>query len=117
MNNDVLKACQAFSAGDAPASLDWMVEDVRWINVEADTYEGLAKMRELCAEMADQAQPVIVLKRTLISEGDEGLHVIIEGDAKPKDETDITATPFQFCDIFKIKSDRIVEVTSYVVVP
>jgi len=105
----VEKVNAAFAENDLEGFLAFCAEDVRWTMVGEKTVDGKEAIRQWLASMDIEPPEFTVV--ALIAEGDL---VAAHGDMIMKDE-DGKTVPYSYCDFYRFRGDKIVELRSFVI--
>lgn len=103
------KVDAAFSKGDIEGFLSFCADELEWTMVGEKVVKGKDPIRKWLASM--NAEPPKFTVNKVIAEGD---YVMAHGDMTMKDK-DGKVTPFSYCDIYRFRNDKIVELRSFVV--
>jgi uncharacterized protein (TIGR02246 family) len=106
----VAKVDAAFAEGNTEGFLSFCAEDVEWIMVGDKPVNGKDAIRKWMASM-DLPEPPKFTVANVIAEGD---FVTAHGEMTMKDKEG-TAVPYAYCDIYRFRGDKIVELISFVV--
>lgn len=98
----------AFAEGDVEGFLSFCAEDVEWTVVGDRTVKGKDAIREWMASM--DGEPPVLTPHELVAEGDL---VAAHGDMTMNEEG--SAVPYAYCDIYRLRDGKIVELRSFVV--
>lgn len=104
----VEKVNAAFAQNDVEGFLSFCADDVKWTMVGDKTVTGKDDIRQWLASM--DFEPPKFTVDNVIAEGDL---VATHGDMTMKDKDGKTA-PYSYCDIYRFRGDRIVELRSFV---
>ena len=109
-NKEIVEKVNAsFAEGNVEGFLSSCADDVTWTIVGARTVSGKNAIREWMASM-DMEPPKFTVDN-IIAEGD---FVTAFGDMTMKGKDGKTA-PYSYCDIYRFRDGKIVELTSFVV--
>ncbi len=109
-NKEIIgKVNAAFAAGSTEGFLSFCAEDVQWTMVGDKTVKGKDAIRKWMASMDSESPKFTVAN--VIAEGD---FVTAYGDMTMKDK-DGKTVPYSYCDIYRFRADKIVELSSFVV--
>ena len=103
------KADAAFAEGSIEGFLTFCADDVVWTMVGDRTVRGKNAIREWMASM-DMETPKFTVQN-VIAEGDL---LTSNGNMTMKDKQG-RAVPYSYCDIYKFRDGKIVELTSFVI--
>ena len=103
------KADAAFAEGSIDGFLSFCADDIVWTIVGDRTVKGKNAIREWMASM-DMEPPTFTV-HNVIAEGDL---LTSNGDMTMKDKQG-KVVPYSYCDIYKFRDEKIVELTSFVV--
>ena len=103
------KADAAFAEGSIEGFLSFCADDVIWTMVGDRTVKGKSAIREWMASM-DMETPKFTV-HNVIAEGDL---LTSNGDMTMKDKQG-KVVPYSYCDIYKFRDEKIVELTSFVI--
>ena len=106
MNEEIIKACETFSEGDAKSVADHISPAVKWEIVGEKSIEGLEAMLKFCAEMTSEGCPDFRNQRTTIGDS----QIVVEGSENKEGG-------ICYCDSYKITDSKIAEVRSYCIMP
>jgi ketosteroid isomerase-like protein len=104
------KVNAAFTKGDNEGFLSFCAEDVEWTMVGDKAVKGKDAIRKWMASMGNMEPPKFTVNH-IIAEGDFGMAY---GDMTMKDK-DGKAVPYSYCDIYRFRDNKIVELRSYVI--
>jgi ketosteroid isomerase-like protein len=99
----------SFAAGSMEGFLSQCADDVVWTMVGSKTTKGKNAIREWLASM--NMEPPKFTVDNIIADGD---FVSVYGDMTMK-EKDGKAVPYAYCDIYRFRSGKIVELNSFVI--
>jgi len=99
----------AFADNDVEGFLSFCADDVEWTMVGDTTVKGKDAIRQWMASM--DAQPPTFTVASVIGEGD---FVAASGDMTMVDK-DGKSAPYAYCDLYRFRGDKIVELRSFVV--
>lgn len=105
----VAKVNAAFAEGSTEGFLSFCAEDVAWTMVGDKTVKGKEAIRQWMASM--DSEPPKFTVANIIAEGD---FVTTHGDMTMKDK-DGKAVPYSYCDIYRFRGDKIVELRAFVI--
>ena len=105
----VEKVNAAFDEGSTEGFLSFCSEDVQWTIVGERTVKGKDAIRTWMAAM-DMEPPKFTVNN-IIAEGD---FVTAYGDMTMRDKEG-KSVPYAYCDIYRLRDNKIVELTSFVV--
>ena len=105
----VQKVNAAFDRGDVEGFLSCCADDVVWTMVGDKTVKGKRAIREWMGSM-----PVEPPKFTVDAVFGDGDLATAFGDMTMK-EKDGSVGPYSYCDVYRFKGDKIVELKSYVI--
>ena len=105
----VEKVDAAFGQNNLEGFLSFCTEDVEWTIVGEKNVKGKESIRQWMATI--ESEPPRFQVKNVIAEGD---FVTAYGDMTMKDK-DGNAVPYAYCDIYRFRGDKIVELTSFVV--
>jgi len=105
----VAKADAAFAKGNIEGFLSLCAEDVEWTMVGEKVVKGKGAIRQWLESMKSEPPKLTVGK--VIAEGD---FAAAYGDMTMKDK-DGKIIPFSYCDVYRFRDDKIVELRSFVV--
>lgn len=105
----VEKVNASFDEGNVEGFLSYCADNVVWTIIGEKTVAGKDPIRQWMASM-DMETPQFTVKN-VIAEGD---FVTAYGDMKMKDKTG-KIVPYSYCDIYRFRSGKIVELNSFVV--
>jgi uncharacterized protein len=105
----VEKVDAAFAEGRIEGFLSFCADDVEWTIVGEKTTKGKDAIRRWLASMPSEPPKFTVTN--VIAEGD---FVTAHGDMTMKDK-DGKEAPYAYCDIYRFRDGRIVELRSFVV--
>ena len=109
-NKEIVENVNAsFAANNLEGFLALCADDVEWTMVGEKTCKGKAAIREWIKEMP--SEPPVFNVATLIAEGDL---VMAQGDMT-MNEKERAAVPYSYCDIYRFRGDKIVELKSFVI--
>jgi uncharacterized protein len=109
-NKDTVeKVDAAFAEGNIAGFLSFCAEDVEWTIIGEKAVKGKDAIRTWLESM--DSEPPKFTVRNVIAEGD---FAAAHGDMTMKDK-DGKAIPYAYCDIYRFRGDKIVEMTSFVV--
>jgi ketosteroid isomerase-like protein len=109
-NKEIVEKVNAsFAEGDVEGFLSNCADDVVWTMVGNKTTRGTNAIREWLASM-DMEPPKFTVDN-IIAEGD---FVTAYGDMTMK-EKDGKAVPYAYCDIYRFRDGKIVELNSFVI--
>jgi uncharacterized protein len=103
------KVNAAFAEGSTEAFLSFCAEDVEWTMVGDKTVKGKNAIRKWMSSM--DSEPPRFTVNNVIAEGD---FVMAHGDMTMKDK-DGKAVPYAYCDIYRFRDYKIVELSSFVI--
>jgi len=104
----VEKVNAAFAENDLEGFLSFCANDVKWTMVGDKTVDGKDAIRQWMASMEFEPPEFTVI--AVIAEGD---FVAAHGDMTMKGK-DGKAVPYSYCDIYRFRGDKIVELRSFV---
>lgn len=107
----LLEANAANAQGDYERFLAFCTEDTQWTFVGEQTLKGKEAVRRYMAET--YKEPPKFTTENLIAEGD---WVTALGDITLKDK-DGKATQYSYCDIWRFRGDKLVELKAFVIKP
>lgn len=107
------KVNEAFLNGNFEGFLNYCADDVVWTIVGDRTVKGKENIRQWMKSMAEEypEPPKFTVAEPVISEGD---FVAARGDMTMKDKEGKLGQ-YSYCDIYRFRNERIVELTSFVV--
>ena len=105
----VEKINDSFAKGNTEGCLDNCADNVVWRMIGDKTITGKNAIREFMASMEGTEPPKFTVDNT-IAEGDS---VVSYGDMTMTEKG--KTTPYSYCDVYRFKGDKIIELTSYVV--
>lgn len=105
----IAKVNAAFAEGSTEGFLSFCADDVEWTMVGDKTVTGKEAIRKWMASM-DMEPPKITVDQ-VIAEGD---FATAYGEVTMK-EKDGKAVPYSYCDIYRFRGDKIVELTAFVI--
>src|SRR5262245_54129050 len=109
-NKEIVETVNAaFAANNLDGFLAQCADDVEWTMVGEKTCKGKAAIRDWMKAMP--AEPPVFSVATLIAEGDM---VMAQGDMT-MNEKDRKAVPYAYCDIYRFRGDKIVDLKSFVI--
>ena len=109
-NKEIVEKVNAsFAEGGAEEFLSFCADDVVWTMVGNRTTKGKKAIREWLASM--DTEPPRFTVDNIIGEGD---FVTTYGDMTMKDK-DGKIVPYAYCDIYRFRNDKIVELSSFVI--
>ena len=100
----------AFAANNLEGFLAHCAEDLIWTMVGDKTNKGKASIREWMKSAGEMNPPVFDVA-DLIAEG----HIVMAQGNMTMADKDGTVVPYAYCDIYRFRGDRIVELKSFVV--
>jgi ketosteroid isomerase-like protein len=106
----VEKVNAAFAEGGVEGFLSFCADDVEWTIVGDKTVKGKDAIRQWMASMGGMEPPKFTVNN-VIAEGD---FVTASGDMTMKDK-DGKVAPYAYCDIYRFRDGKIVELRSFVV--
>jgi uncharacterized protein len=104
------KVNAAFAEGSTEGFLSFCAEDIEWTMAGHKPVKGKEAIRKWMGSM-DLPEPPKFTVATVIAEGD---FVMAHGDMTMKDQAGKTV-PYSYCDIYRFRGDKIVELISFVV--
>jgi len=109
-NKEVVERVNAaFAANNLEGFLAQCADEVEWTMVGEKTCQGKAAIRDWMKAMP--VEPPVFNVATLIAEGDL---VMAQGDMT-MNEKERPAVPYAYCDIYRFRGDKIVELKSFVI--
>jgi uncharacterized protein len=105
----VEKINAAFARGKSDEFLALCADDFAWSMVGEKTVKGKDAVRDWLKTMPSEPPKFTI--NSVIGEGDS---VVAYGDMMMKDKEGKT-NPYAFCDIYRFRDSRVVELTSYVI--
>ena len=109
-NKEIVEKVNAsFAEGGVEGFLSHCADDVVWTIVGSKTTKGKNAIREWIASM-DMEPPKFTVD-SIIAEGD---FAVAHGDMTMKEKDGKTA-PYAYCDIYRFRDGKIVELNSFVV--
>jgi uncharacterized protein len=109
-NKEIIeKVNAAFAENSVEGFLSFCADDVEWTIAGDRTVKGKDAIRQWMASMTLQEPPTFTVDN-LIAEGDL---VAANGDMTMKDK-DGKAVPYSYCDIYRFRGDKIIELKSFV---
>jgi uncharacterized protein len=105
----IAKVNAAFAEGDKEKFLAFCDENVKWTMVGESTVEGKDAIRKWMASMPQDPPQFTV--DNVIADGD---FVSANGDMTMK-EKDGQPGSYSYCDVYRLRGDKIVELTSFVI--
>jgi ketosteroid isomerase-like protein len=109
-NKEIVEKVNAsFAANNLEGFLAQCADDVEWTMVGEKICKGKAAIRDWIKAMP--AEPPVFTVATLIGEGDL---VMAQGDMT-MNEKERKAVPYSYCDIYRFRGDKIVELKSFVI--
>jgi uncharacterized protein (TIGR02246 family) len=106
----VEKVNDAFANNDLEAFLDFCAEDVQWTIAGDQAVNGKNGIREFMKKMEGKEPPKFTVNK-IISDEDSA---VAYGGMTMKDDKG-TEQSYEFCDIYRFRSDKIAELRSFVV--
>ena len=106
----VEKVNAAFAKGGVEGFLSFCADDVEWTIVGDKNVKGKDAIRQWMASMGGMEPPKFTVNN-VIAEGD---FVTASGDMTMKDK-DGKVAPYAYCDIYRFRDGKIVELRSFVV--
>jgi len=103
------KVNASFAEGGVEGFLTHCADDVVWTMVGDRTTKGKSAIREWLDSM--DTEPPRFTVNHIIGEGD---FVTAYGDMTMKDK-DGQVVPYAYCDVYRFRNDKIVELTSFVI--
>lgn len=109
-NKEIVKKVDAaFAEGNPETFLSFCAEDVEWTMVGEKTTKGKDAVRQWLASMPSEPPKFTV--KNVMAEGD---FVTANGDMTMKDK-DGKAIPYSYCDLYRFRDGKIVELRSFVI--
>ena len=109
-NKEIVEKVNAsFAEGSTEGFLSFAADDLTWTIVGEKTVDGKNQIREWMASM--NMEPPKFTVDNIIAEGD---FVTAHGDMTMKDK-DGKTVPYAYCDIYRFRDGKIVQLTSFVV--
>ena len=109
-NKEIVEKVNAsFAEGRVEEFLSFCADDITWTIVGEKSVEGKGAIREWMASM--NMEPPKFTVDNIIGEGD---FVTAYGDMTMKEKDGKTA-PYSYCDIYRFRDGKIVQLTSFVV--
>jgi uncharacterized protein (TIGR02246 family) len=105
----VEKVNAAFAENNVEGFLSFCADDVKWTMIGDKPVNGKDAIRKWMATM--DFEPPKFTVDNVIAEGD---FVVAHGDMTMKDKDD-KAVPYSYCDIYRFRYDKIVELRSFVI--
>jgi len=105
----VEKVNAAFAENNLEGFLSFCADDVKWTMVGEKVVRGKDAIRQWLASM--NMEPPKFTVENIIAEGDL---VAAHGDMTMKDK-DGNAVPYSYCDIYRFRGEKIVELRSFVI--
>ena len=105
----VEKVNAAFAENNVEGFLSFCADDVKWTMIGDKPVNGKDAIRQWMATM--DFEPPKFTVDNVIAEGD---FVVAHGDMTMKDKDD-KAVPYSYCDIYRFRDDKIVELRSFVI--
>ena len=107
------KVNAAFLEGNFEGFLEFCTDDVEWTIVGDRSVKGKEAIRQWMKSMAAEhpESPKFTVVNPVIAEGD---FVVARGDMTMKDK-DGKTVPYAYCDIYRFRGDKIVELRSFVI--
>jgi uncharacterized protein len=108
-NKEIVEKVNAsFAEGGIEGFLSFCADDVKWTIVGEKTVNGKNAIREWMASM--NMEPPKFTVNNILAEGD---FVTAYGDMTMK-EKDGKTVPYAYCDVYRFRDGKIVELTSFV---
>jgi uncharacterized protein len=109
-NKEIVEKVNAsFAKGSAEDFLSNCADDIRWEIVGEKTVNGREAIREFMKEM--NSEPPQFTVEDVIAEGDK---VAAQGNMTMPDK-DGNTVPYSFCDVYRFRDGKIVELNSFVI--
>ena len=110
-NKEIVEKVNAsFLEGNSEGFLSFCSDDIKWTMIGEKHVEGKQEIREWMKDM-DGTEPPKFTVDNMVAEGDV---VVCSGNMTMNDKEG-KAVPYGYCDIYKFRDGKIVELNSYMV--